>query len=74
MVEEVIVNGNKAYLVHGSWYVQGTAPNYTHSWNKNAFLELDFTMGNCLIRISGYWADSWSAEDLIKIAESLEPY
>jgi predicted transglutaminase-like cysteine proteinase len=74
VVKEVTVNGNKAYLVYGYWAVQGTSPTYTTVWNNKLFLKLYFSLDGCFITIQGTWVDSWDPQELIKIAESLQPY
>jgi predicted transglutaminase-like cysteine proteinase len=73
-VSEVMVNGDLAYLVRGGWTMQGTLPNRTLTWNNNQALTLYFNLDGWIITVRGFWADSWTEEELIKIAESLTPY
>ena len=74
MVQEVTVRGEKAYLIRGSRMLQGSPSNRTWVWNKNIDLNLYFSLDGWTISIRGIWADAHNAEELIKIAESLQPY
>ena len=73
-VKEVMVKGDVAYLVKGGRTMQGAPPNRTFVWNHNQELTLYFSLDGRIITVRGFWADSWTEEELIKIAESLTPY
>ena len=74
VVQEATVNGEKAYLVRGSWMSQGVPPNQTIVWNKNQSLSLYFYLDGWTISIAGKDANTWYPEELFKIAESLQLY
>jgi len=69
-VEEVTVRGARAYLVHGNW---GTYLG-ERTWRADVSLGLLFQQNRFNIILQGAPARAWTAEELIKIAESLALY
>lgn len=67
-VEKVAVNGNTAYLVTGNWV--GYLDNPV-AWEESETLQLMFSLGGLVIDFQGSNAADWTADELIKIAESL---
>ena len=88
VVEEVTVNGSKAYLLHGAYY-QGTSMTVTIAgtgtyvlssgssgsiWSADLGVSLYFPLDGWVITIRAQQPASWTTQDLIKIAESLRAY
>jgi hypothetical protein len=69
-VEKVMVSNNQAYLVHGNWINQ----NGIDIWSNDEALQLYFSLEGWLVGLQGYRSSYWTAEELIKVAESLKAY
>jgi hypothetical protein len=73
-VEEYMINNNKAYLVRGAWVRTVSGLTYVDTWLGYKSLNLFFKFDDWVIVLRGEWANSWTREELIKIAESLKAY
>ena len=71
-VEEVAVNGATGYLVHGTYY--RPTPTSKLVWNIERQVSLFFPLDGWVMEIMTFQPQFWSNEELIKIAESLQPY
>ena len=71
-VEIVSVKGEKAYLVHGSYFYPATTA--TCTWREDIRVSLIFPLDGWAAEIVFMQPDSWSTEEMLKIAESIQAY